>query len=105
MLWLTHIRRGAGKLENLQREVDGLDTKLCRMVKGSTDGQHVGRRGLRVAAQNFLGRVVTWLRKHPLLSEGLCRRVSAQNNSEGQVHVAAWIVWEQVALVSLCVEP
>lgn len=42
-----------------------------------------------MAEQNLLGRVVTWLRKFPLLSEGLCRRVSAQNNSEGQVHVAA----------------
>ena len=52
-----------------------------------------------MAEQNLLGRVVTWLRKYPLLSEGLCRRVSAQNNSEGQGHVAARIVWEQVALV------
>ena len=51
-----------------------------------------------MAAQSLLGGVLTWLRKHPFLSEGLCRTVSAQN-SEGQVHLAAWIVWEQVALV------
>ena len=51
-----------------------------------------------MAAQSLLGGVVTWLRTYPFLSEGLCRRVSAQN-SEGQVHMAAWIVWEQVALV------
>ena len=26
--WVTHEGRGTGKLENIQREVDGLETKL-----------------------------------------------------------------------------
>lgn len=44
VLWTTHFQRGTGQLEDIQREADGLETKLRKMVKGSMDGQH-GSRG------------------------------------------------------------